>query len=751
MNMMMPNPYFRMLKQGHLRQTLKPAGTAFFQQSAQAWAPQSPVLNQPQPSALNQPQPPVPDRSRFPIQNRLQSMIQNRLQFPAPNLPRPAVPSAASVKGEMLNRRQPGQDDMSAQADQTKTQDIQKKTYSAEDLSEKDLTRIITLYGNGNIEEIYDVTGMQAMMIQRRNQVKDSYVLQMMLWTKLKLDPISFRAQIDRTCEKKDNLRSCYVYRGMDRPFRVVLKNRPADVSFTDLSDELDGASHEMINEKLERLMEADRRSGFDLERSSLLRVQIYKLDRNDTYAILISQPHVNSDGISVMMLFRDLIIAYGMKQNTGVELPVRDSSFREYAEYLKSVDKDEELAYWKEYLAGAGDAQKLPGYTPSSLDYELNLFFQPFDDETVRRLKELQKSTGATFATIIQAVWAVMLARLTDSEDIVLGSVTSGRDSAVANSMKISGGFINTLLLRCRAEPGRSFAELAGNLQTDYGQAMKFSHCSPDEIRRSLGRKTPFCNHVLNFHNYNRGKDNPAAGASIPGVQILGMDVYDNLSYDLVLYFRNNEDGRYGCSFSYNSRAYSRETIQLLGETFSQYLDAAAAHQGKLTVGEFPQPDYNMFTIAQEAMRLATVKKASFLKTNPFFASVSDKRLEAFAEACTMHTFMEDDRIYGVQDLLKSVYLVMDGYVDLSIPKKSGWDRVISAEGPGNMLSLGAVTGHPARMCATAASETVRLLQMPAEEFVKLMKEEPDLMMHIFRVLENRWLNYGQLWANAE
>ena len=333
--------------------------------------------------------------------------------------------------------------------------------YSAQDLSEQDLEWIATLYGISNIEEIYDVTGMQEMMIKNQSQVKNSYVLQLMIRTKLKLEPISFREQIDKICKKLDNLRSNYVYIKTEHPYRVVLKNRTADVSFVDLSEELKNETEMKIHDMLENLMEADRLTGFDLERSSLLRVLIYKLDKEDTYAFLISQPHVNSDGISVMMLFRDLFIAYGLKQISGVELPVMESSFREYAEYLKSVDRDKEIAYWKEYLADVGEPLALPGYTPSQLDYELNLFTQAFNEETVKKLHSLQKSTGATFATIIQATWAVLLARLTNSKNVVFGSVTSGRDSEVANSMRISGGFINTLLLNCKTESDRQFADL--------------------------------------------------------------------------------------------------------------------------------------------------------------------------------------------------------------------------------------------------------------------------------------------------
>ena len=680
-------------------------------------------------------------------QQQPQSQSQSGQQRPQQTVPVKPVKNTGAVPGGKESR----QSEKSAEPEQTKTLEKQNLHYSAQDLSEQDLAWIATLYGISNIEEIYDVTGMQEMMIKNQSQVKNSYVIQLMIRTKLKLEPISFREQIDKICKKLDNLRSNYVYIKTEHPYRVVLKNRTADVSFVDLSEELKNETEMKIHDMLENLMEADRLTGFDLERSSLLRVLIYKLDKEDTYAFLISQPHVNSDGISVMMLFRDLFIAYGLKQISGVELPMMESSFREYAEYLKSVDKDKEIAYWKEYLADVGEPLALPGYTPSQLDYELNLFTQAFNEETVKKLHRLQKSTGATFATIIQATWAILLARLTNSKNVVFGSVTSGRDSEVANSMRISGGFINTLLLNCKTESDRQFADLARNLQEDYGNAMKYSHCSPDEIRQSMGRETPFCNHLLNFHNYNRGNDTPASGSAIPGIEILGMDVYDNLSYDLALYFRKNEDGRYGCNFAYNSRTYSRETIQLLGECLSRYLDTVAETEGELTVGEFPELDFDLFMVAQDAIKLMNLKKAAFLKGNKLFASISDQRLQNFAENCSRQTFMQSERIYGPQDSPGSVYIVMEGFVEVSLSKQNGWERDISVEGPGSILSLSAITRMPTRMRATALSSSVTILEMPVDEFLSLMREETEMMRQVVQMLENKWMNYVGLWANAE
>ena len=626
------------------------------------------------------------------------------------------------------------------------------RQYSAGEIPAADLERIVTLCGTGNIEEIYDVTGMQEMMIRRMRNIKDSYMLQFMIRTKLKLNPIAFREQVDKVCVNLDNLRSVYIYRNMSRPYRVVMKNRSADVNFFDLTDQLRSAPPEAVSSKLEELMEADRRNGFDLERNSLLRILIFKLDEDDTYAFLFSQPHVNSDGISVSMLFRDIFIGYGLKQSTGVDLPIAQSTFREYAEYLKSVDKEKELAWWREYLSGYGGEICLPGYSPSNLDYELNLHFQPFGEETVTALKELQKSCKATFATIIQTVWAILLARLTGKADVVFGSVTAGRDSAVANSMQISGGFINTLLLRSVLKPETSFAEAVQALQKDFRSAMEFSHCSPEDIRGSLGRESALTNHILNFHNYRSNKAGASSAQSaLPGLEILGMDVYDNLSYDLALYFRENDVGQYGCTFAYNARTYARESILLIGDYFRQYLALTAERGGVLAVGDYPAPDLMLFELAQQAVTMVRFKKAAFLKSIPVFRGVDDESLMRLTENAVIRSFMRHDLVFGTDDAKEGISLVMDGFIDLSLTDANGWNRKFSFEGRGHMLPLSGVSKGEARTVATVSSATATLMEIPLDNLKQLLTEYPEVAVRTIRILEKKWLNYGRLWANAE
>ncbi|MCR5136795.1 MAG: hypothetical protein K6C12_06825, partial [Oscillospiraceae bacterium] len=81
----------------------------------------------------------------------------------------PAAQSAAVKAGAA--QPSPKTDSGTVQAT-SGTPQIAGRQYSAGEIPSADLERIVTLCGTSNIEEIYDVTGMQEMMIRRMRKIK---------------------------------------------------------------------------------------------------------------------------------------------------------------------------------------------------------------------------------------------------------------------------------------------------------------------------------------------------------------------------------------------------------------------------------------------------------------------------------------------------------------------------------------------------------------------------------------------------
>ncbi|MBR1443359.1 MAG: hypothetical protein IJ583_07495, partial [Firmicutes bacterium] len=310
--------------------------------------------------------------------------------------------------------------------------------FTANSLFDDDLEKIVVKYGS-EIEDIYNLAPGQKWMFEKANKVSSDFFLQLMFKAVISIKPSELRQKIEEVCLKRDNLRSAYVYRDMSQPFRVVLKNRALELRCEELSYQ----SEDELDARIKSIMEADRRRGFDLEKDSLLRIAIYKTGKDDTYAILVSQPHINTDGISMMLLIKDIFMDYALELS-GIDMELETRSYREYAKWLESKDTEKELLYWKELLADAPIYTGISRIANSSFGQpqisELSRFFS---DDVQDALKKKQSEFHATQNNLMQAAWGIMLMKLYGINDAVFGAITSGRDADVAGSSMIAGGFI--------------------------------------------------------------------------------------------------------------------------------------------------------------------------------------------------------------------------------------------------------------------------------------------------------------------
>ena len=620
-----------------------------------------------------------------------------------------------------------------------------KSRYTIEEIGDEDLAAIISLYGN-SVQDIYELGAGQKWMLEEGSRVKSAFFLQILTKAVIDLNPAAFRQQADEVCEKHESLRSAFVFRDVQQPCRVVLKDRHPEINYFDLSD----LSMEEFDEKIEKLMEADRSRGFDLERDPLLRIGVYKSCEKDTYALILSQPHINSDGTSLGILFADLFVGYALDLN-GIDKKIEAQSYQAYAEHLQSVDVEKELSYWKRYLGGTEYRVLLPGQRKSELEYKSASLFVPFSEEEIATLKAGQRAMKVTQFTVLQSLWGIMVARLMGSDTVVFGAITSGRDADVSESMKLYGGFVNVLPVKVRFSEDETLAELAKRVQTDFLAAMQHSHCSPGQIQKALGRSEPVFGHILNNHNFSKPKGSSTAGGGIPGIRILGGDTYDNLSADLCVYF-TTKDGLSGCNYSYNERAFSGETIQLLSEFFRSMISALGTIGADAKISEFPACDSSLLLAAEEAGRTERLKIAGFMKKHPLFSCAEDDALLSLAAGCSIATYAEDEPIVVKGDSMQDIPVLMQGRAVVYCETRGGWNNPIRVLRRGSVLSRSALfEGMKEETVVTAGEDRTLVLYVPAAEMQRFLEDYPEAAFQMLRELEREKQSYMKLWLNAE
>ncbi|UCH92855.1 MAG: amino acid adenylation domain-containing protein [Candidatus Aminicenantes bacterium] len=189
----------------------------------------------------------------------------------------------------------------------------------------------------------------------------------------------------------------------------------------------------------------------FDLSQAPLLRVGLIKHDR-ERHILIVDMHHIISDGISLEIFVKEFMAVYGYGEK---ELPGLKVQYKDYAQWQKSEEQQEVIkkqeAYWiKEF----GIDEQIPvlnlpiDYTrPVIQSFEGGVLGFEIDSRDTSALKRLAFGEGVTLYMVLLSIYTILLSKLSNQEDIVVGTPVAGRRHVELRN--IIGMFVNTLALR--------------------------------------------------------------------------------------------------------------------------------------------------------------------------------------------------------------------------------------------------------------------------------------------------------------
>ncbi len=208
---------------------------------------------------------------------------------------------------------------------------------------------------------------------------------------------------------------------------------------------------------------EADR--PFNLEQGPLMRVTLFKRSSQEQVLLLVLH-HIIADFWSLAVMTRELGVLYSAeKRNLPASLAPLPMRYVDYVRHqwqmMESTAGEAHLKFWQDRLAGSTQGLNLFADRPrppvQSYKGATHLFH--LNREVTRHLKGLAQSNQATLYMVLLAAFNALLYRYTAQEDISVGSLTSGRDSA--NLAGMVGYFVNPIVLRSDLSGDPSFEEL--------------------------------------------------------------------------------------------------------------------------------------------------------------------------------------------------------------------------------------------------------------------------------------------------
>lgn len=126
------------------------------------------------------------------------------------------------------------------------------------------------------------------------------------------------------------------------------------------------------------------------------------------------------------------------------------------------------------------------------------------------------------TLNTLIQGAWALILARRTGTDDVVFGSVTSGRPVDLPGSESMVGFFLNTIPVRVRVPDTASVLPWLAELQLKQAEARSYEGSTLVDIQgwSELPHGQPLFDSVLIVQNIPVELDLLAEGAKVLGIR---------------------------------------------------------------------------------------------------------------------------------------------------------------------------------------------------------------------------------------
>ncbi|MGS2806906.1 non-ribosomal peptide synthase/polyketide synthase [Nocardia sp. MW-W600-9] len=264
-------------------------------------------------------------------------------------------------------------------------------------------------------------------------------------------------------------------------------------------------------------------------------------------YVLAAVLHHIAADGSSIAPFVADLMRAYSARlTDTAPCWAPPAVQFADYALWQRELLGDEadpeslaaqQVGYWRTQLAGLPDQLTLPTDRPRPARQSLRGDKVSFtvDADLHAALVALGRGNGATLFMVVHAAFAALLARLSGTADIAVGTPNAGRGEAELD--EVIGMFVNTLVLRTPVAGDAPFTELLGAARA--ADIAAFSHADVpfERLVEVLNPARSTARHPLfqvgySFQNHERGQ------LELPGLTVSDIEFDSGVAqFDLHLF----------------------------------------------------------------------------------------------------------------------------------------------------------------------------------------------------------------------
>ncbi|GAB2814880.1 hypothetical protein GCM10027073_53430 [Streptomyces chlorus] len=364
--------------------------------------------------------------------------------------------------------------------------------------------------------------------------------------------------------------------------FQTVREDLPVPYEVRDLGD----LPAEAARAEAARLVREIGSTPFHLGDSSPLRVVLCRIDDGE-WLLLVVVHHIAGDGWTLRLMTQELSSLYAQHAvGAGDRLPAPAVQYIDHAAAVRHPGNtaaiEGDLTYWVDRLADAPPLE-LPTdeLDKAVLDESVGVTTVRVGAETGRRLRELGSRTATTPFEITMAALNLLLSRLSDQQDVVVGFPVLGRPDI--NLEGTVGLFLNTMVLRTDLTGAPTFTGLLEQVSTGVREAYEHQ-TAPFELLverlnpvRDLDR-TPVFDVLLNYLGDLR------EDLTIDGVTAEVDDHAFDLraKFPLTFYVRDEPDGGMLIELVHRTDLFSPARARTMAAQLAEVLGLAVTDPGQ-------------------------------------------------------------------------------------------------------------------------------------------------------------------------
>ncbi len=309
----------------------------------------------------------------------------------------------------------------------------------------------------------------------------------------------------------------------------------------------------------------------FDFEKPPLARAGLAQISAEE-HILVMDVHHIAVDGFSLNILMQEFVKIF-----LGQELPPVEATYSEYIDeedkYVSSEQYRKDEAYWLETLKDEIPILDLPYDFPRPPVQEFKGVYNRsvLDESYVEGCERFARETQSTVFTTLFAAFKVLLHRLSNQSDLIVGIPVLGRPSG--KFFNVVGMFANTLPIRTAIERDDTFSSVLNKLKTNLGASFGRQQYPLEklieklDIERDLSRNALFS--VLFV--YEKADDRLP---ELPGLKLEEIDVDIQSSLFDLTFECIQVRGKMHLNIKYRTDLFKDETIDRWREHYLNILN---------------------------------------------------------------------------------------------------------------------------------------------------------------------------------